>query len=394
MKKLIRISVLAAILSLAFVLPSQAVPMEGTGYTIPALVISSGGHTSLEAQGSYKLHDLKGQSVIGVSTDNNNYTVYLGGIYAVSQGIVEGNWPYGTCPLYVSRQGDDIKISWEAAIKSPDIYVLTGEGTGTFVDDSASWKLYTDSSFSGQFDDTHKNEGYILHLAQIGSAATLVEIYYRGLQVGILPAEPNPQVTGKTYLASAWAAGKLNLKTYKINNSAWNFVAAPVFASNLDEVFGTDFTQGDQLWFWDDSNQKFFSPVTFDGSTWGTSANLVRGNGVLFNLAGTSPKTVTLLGQVSLESFSREIAVKAGTPSYGWNVIGNPFPILSSMEGLIAGKSVQGDSLWEWNDAQQKFLAPLTFDGTAWPVGTELKIGKAYGYNHLGNGFTWDIPAK
>jgi len=298
--------------------------------------------------------------------------------------------PAGIVPLFISRDGSNIKISWEASkYPTPKIFFMTGDGTGSYSNTytagpPANWtQVDSTNAASLGFNFSSYGSGSILHLAQVGGGSP--EAYYKGLI-------PSSLTNLSYYIPSAEAVGKVNFVLSKNATSSWNFVSSPLIFNNLDQIWGTDFTNGDQLWVWNDAEQKFFAPITFSGGTWGTG-NLNPGYGYLFNLAGTSPKTGTAIGNVNTSALSRTISVKPGTPSYGWNVIGNPQPVLSPMTGFVSGKSAASDSIWEWDNVNQKFLAPLVFDGTGWPTGAQLKIMNGYGYNHTGSGFGWQVPA-
>lgn len=312
--------------------------------------------------------------------------------------------PPGTVYLMIARipGTSNLNLSWSEGpwggeVPSGgklDVYMLTGGGSGEFtsVYDANKWKKVVEDSslvadFSGEF-TLDLSAKTLTHKNQVGEGSP--EAYYKAVLSDVDPSTS----PGNATFESAPVVGKVNIVLYKTGVSGWNFISTPVFLPTLDETLGTDFTKGDQIWIWDDANQTFTAPLTFNGSTWGMTGNFERGRGYLFNLNGTSPKVATLIGRVDLSNFSKEIKVKSGTPSYGWNLIANPFPTVSQMAGFASGKSVKSDSLWEWDSSSQKFIAPLTFDGTSWPAGAQLKIGKAYGYNHTKNGFTWEIPGK
>jgi hypothetical protein len=363
---------LAGIILVVVALPALAGPAT----------ISSGGTVQPGFQ------DIKGEAVIGSGTVGGK-TLQLGGIYTLlptAAGTPEV--PAGTVKLYISRSGTNIQITWEATkYPNPQIFILTGDGSGQYHNsyDATKWKSYDNPIFDTTpmtFDASDRLSGILTHYRQVGGGDA--EVYYKGLLAGITDY-------GK-YLPSAEAVGKVNFELNKTGASSWNFISSCLTYNNIDQVLGVNFTNGDQLWFWNNVEQKFYPPITFSDGTWGTG-NLNPGPGYLLNLVGTSPKPVTAIGKVNTAALDRAISVKPLTPSYGWNVIGNPRPILSLMTGFGAGRSGAGDSLWEWDSSNQKFLPPLVFDGTKWPTGAKLLIMKGYGYNHTGSGFSWQVPA-
>ncbi|MFA4844096.1 MAG: hypothetical protein WC632_04005 [Candidatus Margulisiibacteriota bacterium] len=389
-----KIFIILILPALVIAAPAAADKLEGSGYTLYD-VINSGGQT-LTGSG-YTLKDSKGDTIGGQMT-GSGYTI-IPGLFGLGGGNKIGTAPWGTVPLTIARDGDNIKITWDAAAApGAKIYVLAGDGTGQFQKtDDTKWKLYTDASIASQFGVTNILAGILFHNTQVGQGAG--EVYYFGLQAGVTPQticqDTDPLYKGKTCFVVAPAVGKANVNLYKTPASGWNFISSPLLLGGLDQVLGTDYTLGDQVWVWEDANQKFIAPITFDKSTWGNN-NFNPGFGYLLNLTANSPKVTTMIGNVNTKALDRPISFKTGTPSYGWNLIGNPQATLDlNMTGFAAGKSVSGDSLWEWDNAGQEFLAPLTFDGTKWPGGTQLKIMKAYGYNFTGtNAFTWQVPAQ
>lgn len=373
--------------------------LSGGGYTLYDSINSGG--ASLQG-GGYALKDVKGE-VLGGQMNGGGYSFWPGLYGLLVGGVIEvPGVPYGTVPLYIRRNVSNIEITWEAKYVNPKIYAISGGGRGEYTSIySTQWLPVTEAGAIktglpvplGTF-KAAPNTNILTHEVQLGSGTT--ECYYKGFQAPI--ANPTTATDPKTSLPifpQAWAVGKANAVFYKTAASGWNFISSPLLLGGLDQVLGIDYTNGDQVWVWDDANQKFIAPITFDGSTWGNN-NFNPGFGCLLNLTANSPKVTTMIGNVNTKALDRPINFKAGTPSYGWNLIGNPHATLdTSMTGFAAGKSVNGDSLWEWDNAGQKFLAPLTFDGTKWPGGTQLKTMKAYGYNFTGtNAFTWQVPAQ
>lgn len=403
---------LIAATALTISVASADTPLTSGNYTINDTVDNGG--QSLTS-GSYTVYDMKGQGAAG-SLTSGNYTVLLGGIYGLVGGPAQiGNAPAGTVPLTITRAGDSygsIVISWPAGA-NPDLYVLTGDGTGKYASGGtpAPWVLVCSNGqqqsplpqgFGYSVDKTNTNQITVPYqvgsVTPAGGITNFPELYFKGLQNSIDPKQNSSDTNypNQTYLQTAPAVGKVNVNLAKAGNSAWNFISTPLYGPNLDSVLGVNFTKGDQVWIWDDANQSFVKPLTFDGTTWST-ANFVRGNGVLFNLISASPKTISLVGSIDLTAFTRTVAVKAGSASYGWNLIGDPFPIASAMEGLTSSVSKKGDALWSWNNVAQKFTAPLVFDGTNWPANSVMTIGQGYGYNRAtqySTGFSWSISGK
>src|SRR3989339_1303274 len=109
----------------------------------------------------------------------------------------KGPVPY-IVPLYITRNGDtvnsDIKLSWTVDTTNPTLYVLYGDGSGTYTNDITKWATveYDGISFV-------KGEKYILHKNQVRTGSP--EAYYKALYPGI----------DKSYLTTEKAVGKINL---------------------------------------------------------------------------------------------------------------------------------------------------------------------------------------
>ena len=376
----------------AISLPAQAWVTKES-YAIPSLPLTAGG--TAEAKGAtFSLQDLTGSPVIGVAT-RDAFTLYIGNIFAMEQGIIDvPGVPFGTVPLYISRAGADVRLTWEATYVNPQIFVKTGQGSGEYTSREGWVKVAASggiisglSAGLGTF-DYRGSERAILHKNQVGGGTP--EAYYKGLQAVVSAADPNPRIAGKTFLSSANAVGKVNVTMYK----GWNFVSPSISHESADVVLGTSYEAGTTLWEWDIVRGDFKSPVvTFNGMTWG-GVTLERGSGYLLNATkfpgDALNKVVTMVGKVPTGRLTKDMV-------FGWNFIGSPYAKMftAAQLGFITGKSHETDTLWEWDPAKvpQDFVdSGRAFDGTAWPPGTALKIQRAYLYNATdAAGFRWDV---
>ncbi|MFC1568576.1 hypothetical protein ACFL37_02650 [Candidatus Margulisiibacteriota bacterium] len=226
-------------------MPAQA-RIESMDYAIPSLVFPSGGDESLEA-GDYKLHDVKGQGVVGYG-DGMDYSLGLGGIYTLALGprIIEGDWPYGTVPLNISRVGSNIQITWDPMFRDPQIYVRVGDGSGQYTDtyNSMVWVPASDPSRSGEFDDVSDlADNELVHNNQVGDASTThPEVYYKALQAGVTTNMRDP-VSFQRCIEIAWAVGKVDLLMSKGWNSVSTALSAEAFGGAAG-VAGDNFGEG------------------------------------------------------------------------------------------------------------------------------------------------------
>jgi len=374
MKKLfIFILLFVACCTLVIFSPAYA-GMTNESYAIPSLTVSSGGAPSLESTG-YRLHDLKGQGVIGVST-KDAFTAELGGLYGeIGAAVVERpGLPWGSVPLYISRQASDIKITWEADFVNPQIYVLTGKGSGEYVNtyDTTKWVRVASA---GALDPlTRTGFTYtsvtrtLLHTGQVGGGS--LEAYYKGIQATRAPTEIIPGTTTVQCFTSAEAVGKVNVQL----NSGWNLAGMPFNATtregagNLDDVLGVNiFAQNDMVWIFNGG----FRSTSFSGTNWPGSISLVKGKG--FWLYMGSAAVLTLAGPVYRGDFAKQIVS-------GWNLLADPFPSAFDLTSTSSGLNnpVRDDQIWWYRGGFSSISA--AGDPASWPSGKSIRPGAGFWY--------------
>ncbi|MFC1637665.1 hypothetical protein ACFL1W_01455 [Candidatus Margulisiibacteriota bacterium] len=381
------------------VLPVQAAPSPP--------IFPSGGDTDLRSDG-YSLHDIKGQGAIGYS-EASDYGLGLGGFYTfLVPRVIEGDWPYGTVPLNISRVGSNIQITWDPMFRDPQIYVRVGDGSGQYTDtyNSIVWVPVSDPSRSGEFDDVSDlADSELIHNNQVGDASTThPEVYYKALQAGVTTDMRDP-VSFQRCIEIAWAVGKVDLLMSKGWNSVSTALSAEAFGG-ADGVAGDNFGEGDTVMFWDyyqDGTQDMSEFKRFSSTTgWDNpTVNLSLGQGCMFNissLTGTATRKVTLIGNVARTDVTREIRP-------GWNDIGGPLPrALVSGDFLPANVDpatnlVNGDSISEWGWGTEDFSNTIRYSDSSTPpwIGSlTFKPGVGYWYNHVSTAgpFDWTVKKK
>jgi len=349
-------------------------------YTLGGFIVSSGGRLDLGG-GGYKLQDIKGQPLAG-SMSGGGYTLGLGGEYVFFQPneVVLLGAPSGTVPVEISRSDDGtgIIVSWANSgyQGSPSVYILTGDGSGTFVNGGPRWLLAVNGESGVSINEVDKT---LIHGSQAGGRGD-AEVYYKVLQAGVLRDSPNATVLGKTNLEAAPAVGKLNITITK----GWNQIAVPFATSAIVDSLGIKYANGDQLWAW--RNGAFIAPITFNSATnnWGNGFALTMAEGYGLKVMDDGPGAIkTIVGKLFYEDVNKEI-IK------GWNLIGLPYPlkIANNFNLTVDVGAINGDQLWEWKNGA--FISPRTFNGVDWPQGN-IEIGKGYGYKSLGQSINWRL---
>lgn len=379
MKRKYLIISLFVICYLTFVISTSVGAMTGGGYSIVIPTVSSGGSISMEA-GGYKVMDIKGQTVIGVSSMGAN-SVQLGGVYGEvgAGGIRIGGAPIGTVPLYISRDGTtaNIKITWEASIKNPQFFIRSGGGIGVYTSDEG-WVPIASYSDPAEFDNitvSGLSDGVLIHQGQIGGG--VAEVYYKAIQPGIDPAGRNTD-TRASNLASAWAVGKVNISISRRGTNGWNFVASPFKDRDIAEALyaktSANFSDDDELRIWSETDKEFIGTVKRSGGAW-QSFMLTRGKGYYFYRAveTPSPITATIIGEVDLSTITIPITRKGTT---GWNFVGLPFPAKKTIGSMNPSGADVNDGIRIWDEVNKIFIEEIK---QPW-AGRELYIGKNYLY--------------
>jgi hypothetical protein len=317
--------------------------------------------------GSYTVYDLKGQPLAG-SLTSGSYTVQLGGLYGLVGGVISKvGVPAGTVPLTISRSGNDIKIAWDPSYVNPQIFFMTGDGTGKYQSDNVSgqtavWALYTTAP-AGQFDASNANSTtapYILHKNQVGQGAA--EAYYKGLQSTVSAGGQTSDQTsypGKTYLATALTAGKVNLAF----PAGYTLFELPVWLDvpSLPNAIGDQLTVSaipDELYDY------YMNKASYSSGAWvGVATNFEKARGYYLRILN-SPKTLTFVGNVKMDE--ADLSLKQG-----YSMIGNPYPISKDINAALAGASAP-DELYD------RYANKKTYT-TAW-VGADFKFGLASGF--------------
>ena len=334
-------------------------PLVGANHVITADIVSGSGG---KLTGS-ELFDVKCMPVVGTMADADN--ILHIDVSVLFPDVEEEVIP-GVVPLYITRVGGDIKISWTVD-EIPDIYGMEGDGTGTYVNDGVSWGLLDLADLPPVFED-HSASKYILFLGQIGEGAA--EAYFKGLVAGTDPSAAHPD--GGTYLSQAPAVGKLDLAVSRLGNTGWNFVAYPFAARNIANSLYGGFSNYDELRIWDEAQKKFTEVVKYNNG-W-ASRLMARGEGFLLYRGVAGPVSATLIGEVDVSS---QTVVINRVGQTGWNFIGLPFLGKRTMGELDPAAAHADDEIRIWDEDQKKFVQ--TLKKAQW-TGLELEPRKSYLY--------------
>ncbi|MFC1637663.1 hypothetical protein ACFL1W_01445 [Candidatus Margulisiibacteriota bacterium] len=319
--------------------------------------------------------------------------------------------PIDTVPLTIARLGSDVSVTWDnASYPGAQIYVLTGGGSGVFTNayDGSNWKPYSDSAFSGEFDDS--SAGRLLHLAQVSTGHP--EVYFKGVVTGIDVTTPS----GTATLESAWAVGKVNIELEGASdNPGKNLISVPFLSKPdtsvvnvLDEGSGSIWAEGDLLQTKFAASPAYLSAV-YTGGQWRDAArpsdapafdiNYQFGNWLITG----ADKTLTVVGEVVRTD--EEVAVYSGEglSTGGKTMLGMIYPTAFGLAstGLISDGAAEGDLIqYKDNPLSPVYISAVVIGGQ-WknaanpgvsldPKIATLTLPNSYIYVRFGStGFVW-----
>jgi len=332
--------------------------MESTSYKIPAVTISGGGEDQMSSH-SYKMQDVKGQSVIGHGTTPTD-DIGLGGTYTLLPPKVPFE-PYPTLEAEleddgwiqetnITREGEDIKITWryDPARGDTDVEIHASSGPGDEYDTSG---FTLKSSVSrGVYQEVyagiaHDGNNYYFRVVPAGSA-------------DIFDPRNNSITVGKV---------ETQLPADKYVFIALSFQEEMV---SLQGILGEQVGSGGDFLWWDELTSKH-NGAKYSGA-WvgdGKDKNLRMGEG--FILRAQSDTSVALVGRFGTLKAPYVMSL-VGNP--GYNLIAYPYPTSVILEDT--GITPEAPSnLLRWSVNEQVY-EQATYDGSSW-------IGAFSGVNNL-----------
>ena len=274
-------------------------------------------------------------------------------------GVVPGEPPpAGTVRLTISRVADtvgsDVRVSWPGP--EPNIYVLTGGGTGVYTNEVSAWNWIDPLNLTDEYDFY---SGYMIHLGQVGAGVR--EVYYKALIAGLDP---------RLYLASAEAVGKFDiplLGTPGVNQV--NITLSPA-DTNPNAVIGTQLNAGSTIWSWTGAgyNSGYFSGI------WSTGVASVVPNEGYWIITPTG-RRLTIVGSVL--NADQNIALGDKNVYMFGNSYAAPNPLTASQLSTVFNT---GDSVWRWtNTASGGYDSVYYMGANTWSAAFD-KLAPARGF--------------
>lgn len=351
-------------------------------------VFNSGGAV-LEGNG-YKILNSIAEPVSGKIGDSTSSVWW--GLFGLFGGVIEKpGVPYGTVPLAIERDGNDVKITWEAIYVNPTIVALSGGGKGSYTNNSSDdWYtvlqggvVKTPPALMGPV--VLSNATTLRHTQQVGGGTS--ECYYKGFQAAI--GEPKTAINPNTnalIFPTAMAAGKVNVLIS--GGKKWTAMSIPFLLQSTDLNIligdvgygGTANSDQDVLLFsWESGAWNKAS--YFNGTSWTSltpTPAVYDGHKGLYFLTrqSDSDKKITVVGTVEMPSETVSYAI---TPNL--NLMSFPYPKqmqLSKLNLVVgAGNNVSdsADIVFGWKDNSWN-LASYLNGSKVWtnltPTGVDL----------------------
>jgi hypothetical protein len=127
-----------------------------------------------------------------------------------------------------------------------------------------------------------------------------------------------------------------------------------------------------------------FSANGFEFGEWGNpNASLKPGEGFFLQNNGTAPQTVTFVGEVPQGPLSTALAK-------GLNLISSQVPQAGKLVADLKFPAADGDVVYQWDTATQKYKAPNGFEFGEWGGGDpQIGVGEGFFVNKFAAA-SWD----
>jgi hypothetical protein len=329
--------------------------------------------------------------------------------------LTRSNVPYGTVPLTIARQGENLRISWNQTLyPNPQLFVLQGDGSGQFTNEMDGWvslATYSQTHPDEIDDPAGLRDGRIVHNGQVG--AGVPELYYKAVKADIV-ADDLP-----TIIPTAWAVGKVNIPLQgTVANPGKNLIATPLqtqqgmgVAAVLGEGAGTIWEAGDMVQSKIAASPAYKTAIYID-NTWRDAAS--PANSPSFNLnyrfgnwvITKADKTLTVVGAVLSTDQTVKVYGGGGLTTGGKTLLGTVFPVPLGLSAtsLVADGARNGDLIqYKLSPLTQAYISAVVSSG-AWknaanpsdpldPRIATLTVPNSYIYVRFGDGadagFTW-----
>lgn len=267
----------------------------------------------------------------------------------------------GAVQLFITRSGNDIKLTWNddeltADQKPPKIFGLNkAAGGGAFDNAKTDWVDITSSLVK------NVNGKDYLHTQQVGGGAT--EYYYKAMWKDKVKDD---LYNGASILESAWAVGKFNVDLL----TGWNLIAMPMLSqggTDVSIIIGNQLTANNPVG--DEIYTAQLNKAVYFNNTWNKSMAISLGEGFYVNLIGASKKA-TFVGDVPTQKTAYTIPT-------GFLRIGNSSCVTRTIDKAGFTNPYGGAS---GDEVYNNILLKLTRVGNSWTGTTPFNFDAAGGF--------------
>jgi hypothetical protein len=297
--------------------------------------------------------------------------------------------------LYISRGGETpgsaCTITWNADKfgGSPQIYVMTGSGTGEFTNsyNSAAWtRVWDGTKFLpnlpgnvGQFNTAGLSNG-ISSSMQVGAGSR--EVYYKALPAAsTFPPDAavfqNAPAVGKILVT---AAGKGN----------YNMVGVPLIQQTAGGTFVDTLSQainraGVEIYKFDNTAGGYV-PASYAADWGGANFSLIQGEAAWIYNPLDNDLVLTIVGGVPLTTANR---TNYSVPILGgqYNMISNIYPQGGKLSALGL-QPLNNAEIYYFDNVSHGYVSALA-NGSAWDNDLVIKPGDALWYYNPNSSLQW-----
>jgi len=297
--------------------------------------------------------------------------------------------PANTVKLTISGVSSQVDIAWNTT-EVPNIYYMTGDGTGSFSSDTAKWTKIDFSSLpnSTMYLDPPAQPTKLVHMKQFSKTladGAIPEVYYKGLVAGTNPTDIDP-ATGKAYLEEAWAVGKYDVPI----NTGLNLVTVPFYIedSTVEQAIGHQLPINSVIEHYTGTGY-YTADYLFDkgANKWVNKMGILIKPSFGFWIKAPSNNIMTLTGNLLKPS---QIPYSNRNIDTGLSLFGLPHPKPFSL-GLAGFLPNEGDVVEKFTGSG---YVTADYLGGFWVNKSNISLepGKGYWYKRQGAaGFKWQL---
>lgn len=330
---------------------AAAMHYEGGGTTID-LVPNSGCSTDL-TDGNTHVQDIKGYPFGSPFTDGS--TIIETGLgVLVGTGEAGPVVPYGTVQLHIERDGNNVRLTWDYTGEI-DLYVLTGDGSGSYSNDTG-WTILSTEDGDGEYIDPD----------QVGEVSANAERYYKGIYAGF---------SSDTYIPQAWPVGKIDVPV--ASGGGMQLVGLPLDAGTATTSFYGQLSSEQEIVLLPQAGSGLDYVTVYNDSITGVDYYVNPTTGFWLRNPNSDNVVITFVGPLPPETFTADLL--------NFDLTANPIAKAISTDNL----GVDGDVVLPQSGSGLDYYVK---DGGSWgPSFPTLNMNAGFWYKYSVNNRRWNV---